>query len=195
MVDAGKALGGSTTRARTRRAILDAAVTVLSNDAAASLHDIAAAAGVGRTTVHRYFPERSDLVRALGHEALEKIGAATVRARLDEGPALQALQRLCQELFELGDLLMLIFSDPQLMTGEEWEVTSDADRALTRLIERGREGGEIDAAMDPDWVQHLLWALLYAAWMHGKAECVGKYDSLNLCLRSLRKALAAGKAA
>ncbi|WP_159149695.1 TetR family transcriptional regulator, partial [Dietzia lutea] len=45
-------------RARTRSAILDAAVEVLAEDRQASMADIATAAQVGRTTVHRYFPER-----------------------------------------------------------------------------------------------------------------------------------------
>ncbi|MEU1179064.1 helix-turn-helix domain-containing protein [Streptomyces sp. NPDC005820] len=50
----------------TRRAILDAAITLLATDPTASLSEVAAAAGVGRTTVHRYFPERSDLLAAIG---------------------------------------------------------------------------------------------------------------------------------
>ena len=55
----------SATKVRTRRAILDAAVGALARDASASLAEVASAAGVGRTTVHRYFPERADLLRAL----------------------------------------------------------------------------------------------------------------------------------
>ncbi len=52
-------------RERTRKAILDAAMTVLADNPSASLTDIAAAADVGRSTVHRYYPERTDLLRAL----------------------------------------------------------------------------------------------------------------------------------
>ncbi len=44
------------TRNRTERAILEAAVSVLARDRAATLPQIAQAAGVGRTTLHRYFP-------------------------------------------------------------------------------------------------------------------------------------------
>ncbi|TGJ95488.1 TetR family transcriptional regulator, partial [Actinotalea fermentans ATCC 43279 = JCM 9966 = DSM 3133] len=57
-------------RARTRRAILDAAVSVFSSNQAASLGEVAQAAQVGRSTLHRYFPERADLMRAVGAEAL-----------------------------------------------------------------------------------------------------------------------------
>jgi AcrR family transcriptional regulator len=66
----------SGTRARTRRAILDAAVVLLAGDPTASLGDVAAAAGVGRTTVHRYFPERSDLLAAISTDVLDKVEAA-----------------------------------------------------------------------------------------------------------------------
>ena len=43
---------------RTRRSLLDAAVFVLSKDSSASLSEVATTAGVGRTTLHRYFPTR-----------------------------------------------------------------------------------------------------------------------------------------
>lgn len=178
------------TRARTRRAILDAAVTVLSKDGSASLSDIAAAAGVGRTTVHRYFPERSDLIAAISADALEKITAATGRARLGDGPALHALDRLCQEYFEFGDVFMLVFNEPSLMTGPDWEQESEQDRALHLLVERGQAEGAIDAQLSPTWVQLVLWSLLYAAWQHAHGGAP-KHEALNLCLLTLRKSVAA----
>ena len=92
-------------RARTRQAILDAAVEVLARNPSASLGDVAVAADVGRTTLHRYFPERGDLITALHALADERLERATARARLEEGPAVAALQRLCREYFDLGDVL------------------------------------------------------------------------------------------
>lgn len=79
-VDGAGALVESGTRVRTRRAILDAAVSALTRNPQAALADIALVANVGRSTVHRYFPERSDLLAAIGTDATEKIAAATVRA-------------------------------------------------------------------------------------------------------------------
>ena len=70
----------SATRTRTRQAILAAAVTVFARDPSAALGEVAAAAGVGRTTLHRYFPERSDLLSALVVHVLEQVAAA-MRAR------------------------------------------------------------------------------------------------------------------
>lgn len=177
------------TRARTRRAILDAAVSVLSKNPAATLADVAAAAGVGRTTVHRYFRERSDLLTALGTHLLERIAAATERARLEEGPAIDALDRLCQEYFELGDSLLFAFDNPQFATWDVWEEETEADRALLALVERGHAEGGIDPEQTGPWVTNLLWAMLYAAWQQTREYGMPKHTALRMCLRALRKAV------
>lgn len=174
-------------RLRTRRAILDAAVTALIRNSSATLADIAVEANVGRTTVHRYFPERSDLLGAIGTDFLDKIEQATTRARLDEGSAPEALRRLCQEYFEFGDLFTLTFAMPELATGPEWEQDTDADRAVVALIERGHAQGTVDAGMAPAWVQQVLWSLLFTAWAYVRENSVPKHEALDLCLRSLAK--------
>jgi AcrR family transcriptional regulator len=189
MTDPAAPAAGTGVRARTRRAILDAAVSLLSKNPAASLGDVAVAAGVGRTTVHRYFPERSDLLAAICVDLLAKIAAATERARIDEGSALEAMERLCQEYFELGDGLLLAFEDPQSMKGGDWETETESDRALLRLVERGQAEGVIDPELPPTWVQQMLWALLYVAWQHSRDEGASKHATLSLCLRTLRKSI------
>ncbi|WP_419995676.1 TetR/AcrR family transcriptional regulator [Streptomyces boninensis] len=184
----GTAVSG--TRNRTRRAILDAAATVLAKNPSASLADVAAAAEVGRTTVHRYFPERTDLLRALGTDVLEKVAAATERARIEEGPALAALERLCQELFELGESLTLVFDESLAATWqwEGWEDETEADRELARLIDRGHAEGAFDDGLDQDWIVQVLWSLLYVAWQRGR-DGGSKHEALTLCLRTLRKSV------
>lgn len=180
----------SGTRSRTRRAILDAAATLLSTTPAASLGDVAAAAGVGRTTVHRYFAERSDLLAAVGTDILDAIEAATGRARLDDGPVPAALERLCQEYFELGDRIALLYEMPQLMHWYDWERETPADRAVLHAVERGQAEGTVDAGVDADWVQNVLWALLYSAWQQTRFYGTPKHTALGLCLHTLRKAVA-----
>ena len=180
----------SGTRARTRRAILDAAVRVLSQQSSASLAEVAAAAGVGRTTMHRYFPERADLLTGISTDLLEQVAAATERARPDVGPAVAALERLCQAYFALGDGLLLTMNEPGLFTDPAWQEESESDRALLRLVERGHAEGTIDPDLSPVWVRAVLWTLLYAAWMHARDDEVPEHAALALCLRTLRKAVA-----
>jgi AcrR family transcriptional regulator len=182
----------SATRTRTRQAILAAAVTVFARDPSASLGEVAAAAGVGRTTLHRYFAERSDLLSALVVHVLEAVAAATERAAPGHGPAPEALGRICREYFELGDVLTVLFNEPsgigaEVGTREEWE----HDRQLAALIARGQAEGSIDPALTPAWLQSMMWALLYTAWSLMREQCVPRHEALEQCLRSLHKAVAA----
>ena len=177
-------------RARTHRAILDAAIPLLSRNPGASLADVATAAGVGRTTIHRYFPERADLLEAISRDIVAQIEAATTRARIDDGLAIDAIDRLCQEYFELADGLLLVFDDPQMRDWAGWEDESEDDVALVQLVSRGQAEGSIDREQDPLWVQQCLWSLLYAAWSHTRDNGASKHAALALCLRTLRKAIA-----
>ncbi|MDV5143806.1 TetR/AcrR family transcriptional regulator [Streptomyces sp. SBC-4] len=184
------ATGESATRTRTRLAILDAAVSLLSTDHTASLGDVAEAAGVGRTTVHRYFPERSDLLAAIGADVRERVATATDRARLDEGPAPEAMERLCLEYFELGDRLMLLYDVPQFIAWSGIEEETPADLALLALVRRGQEEGTLDAGVDARWLPEVLWAMLYTAWLQARDRGTPRHTALSLCLHTLRKATA-----
>jgi len=172
-------------RSRTRRAIVAAAVELLCHRPASSLGEIADAASVGRTTLHRYFPERADLLRAIGGESLDGIRQAQARARLDEGTGRDALSRLARELFDLGDLLMLVFNEPTLMAQPEWRESGATDRELSAVVERGHRDGTIDPSLPPLWVQSILWSMLYAAWSLARDSGRSRHDALGLLLRSL----------
>ncbi|HWI22960.1 MAG TPA: TetR/AcrR family transcriptional regulator [Baekduia sp.] len=175
-------------QAHTQRAIIDAAVQCLGADFTASLADIAKQAGVGRTTLHRYFKGRNDLLTAISATAVAQSSAATERARLEEGPALDAVGRFCEEHFEMGDILMLVLEQPQLSDTIDWhdEIT---ERALLELIARGQAEGTIDSGFPPDWGRQLIWSLIYAGLHYEPADGTSRYGALSLCLRSLRRAL------
>ncbi|GIE33696.1 hypothetical protein Ait01nite_067410 [Actinoplanes italicus] len=168
-------------RARTRQAILDAAVEVLARNPSASLGDVAVAADVGRTTLHRYFAERSDLITALHALADERLERATARARIDEGPAVAALQRLCREYFDLGDVLSLLFRD-QVNCDEE---TTVCDEGFEELVRRGHTDGSIDPELPALWIQSLLWSQLYAGWSYLAEHGVSRHEVLRLVTRSI----------
>ena len=180
----------SPSRTRTRQAILDAAIDVLARNGSASLGDIAVAARVGRTTLHRYFAERSDLLAAVGVEGNERLNRATQIARVDEGTGAEALLRLCREYFDLGSLLSLVFSEPALIGDENcWDPHNDV--AFRRLAERGHHDGTIDAELPADWLESLMWSQLYAAWAYlSDNPDASRHHVLHLLIRSLGNAVA-----
>lgn len=176
-------------RNRTRQAILDAAIDVLARNGSASLGEIAVAAQVGRTTLHRYFAERSDLLAAVGVEGNERLNRATRIARLHDGTGAEALLRLCREYFDLGALLSLVFSEPTLVGDEKcWDPHNDI--AFTEVVERGHGDGTIDAELPADWLANLMWSQLYAAWSYlGDNADASRHHVLHLLLHSLGNAL------
>lgn len=170
----------SGTRARTRRAILDAAVEVLSKNPGAPLSDIAAAAEVGRSTLHRYYPERGDLVVALGAHALDKLDAALIRAKPTEGPADVALRRMSHECFEIGPTLSLVYGDPQVLSNEAFWIRLDsADRPLVDLLERGVAEGSFTSSLKVRWLRRMMWWSLITGWEAFNYEQYSRAEALE----------------
>lgn len=178
----------SAARLRTRQAILDAAITTLAGDPAASLGDIASAAAVGRTTLHRYFAERQDLLEAVTVEVATRLADAEQRARLGEGTGREALSRLVREYFDLGDALSVMF-------GSQVDVDAAYDRlapdacSSREAIERGHRDGSLDPELPPDWIESVLWAALYAGWAYTNETGGSRHESLRLVVRSMEGAV------
>lgn len=180
----------SGSRARTRQAIVDAAIEVLGRNPAASLGDIATAAEVGRTTLHRYFAERSDLLAAVGAEAVTRLGRATAQARIGEGTGASALRRLCQEYFDLGNLLSLMFTEPGLCVDPAAGGSEGCDPEFAAMVERGHADGTIDPELPADWLQSLVWSQLYAGWAYLAETGASRHEVLRLILRTVDGAIA-----
>lgn len=147
-------------RSRTRKAILDAAASVLADTPTASLGDIAAAAGVGRSTLHRYFAERTDLLRALALHVHEISNAAIERAEPDCGPPIAALRRVVESQLDLGPIVPFVYADPLNYVDKDMAAILDTgDEVIVEVLNRVATRG---APWPPGWPRTVFWALLNA---------------------------------
>lgn len=177
----------SRAKERTRKAILDAAAALLARNPAATMGEIAEAAKTVRSTVHRHFAERADLIAALRAYAEEQLSEAATRAKPHEGNGAEVLLRLCQEYFDRSDLLMGAYGG--LTQAEDIESMASTDTDLHRLVERGHSDGSIDRSLSGVWVEQTLWSLLYAAWLLATAGKATRHEALTLFLQSFAKLL------
>ncbi|SDE00509.1 TetR/AcrR family transcriptional regulator [Auraticoccus monumenti] len=149
---------------RTRRAIVEAAVACWSEDSSASLGEVAARAGVGRSTLNRHFAGREELVAAVDEVSRERLTAAIRAARPEEGTGLEALTRMAVALLEQEDVLGLVFADNALVDPDTWEDEPSQDpHGVPALVARGHRDGTIDPGLPAEWVETVLWTSLFAA--------------------------------
>ncbi|MFC0002858.1 TetR/AcrR family transcriptional regulator [Micromonospora siamensis] len=145
---------------RSVAAILDAALRVLGERPQASMDEVATAAGVSRQTVYAHFPSREALIGAAVRRLTEEAVHAMDAADLDRGPAREALARMLEVNWRIFERFPLLWSAP---------VAADEDlhvpvfERLERLIRRGQEAGEFDAAAAPGWLIAATVALGHAA--------------------------------
>lgn len=182
----------SAIRNRTRRAILDAAIQLLGENPAASLGEVADAAGVGRTTLHRYFPSRTDLLTELVVDINEQIYQATLRARPDDGLAADAIERLIEEYFDLADLMTFMINVPEFHQSKIDCSETKPDQILLDLVRRGHEDGSIDPELSPEWIaMELIWTTIFGMWDYVRSGRGTRAEARKMALRTITKAIAA----
>ncbi|GAA0937616.1 helix-turn-helix domain-containing protein [Actinocorallia libanotica] len=136
-----------------RDRVLRAAAALLSRRSTATMGEVAAAAGIGRATLHRHFAGRDALVRALEDLGIRELDAALDRAALTEGPAAEAVRRLVAEIRGSAELLAFLYSENQLFEGDELnEGWTRLENRVEALFRRGQERGEFRIDLTPAWL-------------------------------------------
>lgn len=145
-------------RARTRFAILEAARQMLPENPSASIIEIAEAAGVGRSTIHRYFRDRTELIEELARHVYRLSDEAIARARPESGPPTQALRRIIEEQFDLGPALDFIYNERMFITKPQLfaDLQSGEQKVASILKDASRE----DLALPFEWRERVFWTLL-----------------------------------
>jgi AcrR family transcriptional regulator len=155
---------------RTAVAILDAAAHVFSEQGpGANLAAVAAAAGVSRATLYRYYPNREALLEALAVHALSQAGDRLADAGLERATVEEAIERIARALVSVGDRYAVISSEqlkcdpaiPERLIGVP----------IRAVLERGVQEGHIRQDIPADVLAALFGGTIMAAIkltrMHG----------------------------
>lgn len=170
-------------RVRTRRAILDAAAAILATSPAASLGDIASAAGVGRSTLHRYFADRTELLHALAIHVHAQCNAAIDRAEPTCGPPLEALRRVVEAQLDLGPIVPFIYNEPTIIADPELAAHLDTgDEVIVEVLQRASAS---PFPGPPDWPRLAFWALLDAGYVALRTNSAPRVEVVDAIMTSL----------
>ncbi|MFE2109083.1 TetR/AcrR family transcriptional regulator [Kitasatospora sp. NPDC059463] len=151
---------------RSVRAILAAAERVLAESPGASMEQIAEAAGVTRTTVHRRFANRQALVDALATEAAAKLAEAIEDGRPGTAPPLVALHRATANVLRVKAAWGFALGPAVAQSAQAARTHDEIARRCLGLLARIRDEGVIAADADLEWVRRVFYALIGEV-MHG----------------------------
>jgi TetR/AcrR family transcriptional regulator, mexCD-oprJ operon repressor len=159
-----------------REQVLRAAADFLGRRPNATQDEIAAAVGVSRATLHRYFAGKPALLAALDELAIEHMREALKTARLEEDSAAEALQRLVAACEPVSPYLALLYSQTQDVDLDAalagW---ADIDSEITALFQRGQRAGEFRPELTAAWLTEALYSLVAGtAWSIQTGRVAGR---------------------
>ena len=161
---------------RTAAVILEAAERVLAENPSATMAQVAEAAGVARTTVHRRFASREALVEAMTRWAAGRFGAAVEAVRIDAVPPLVALHQVTANVLRVkigwGFAMSRMGStDPEVL-----QVHADVRDRCADMFRRARDAGVLRDDVDLEWARRVYYALIHEAAEEGRTG--GDSDAL-----------------
>lgn len=156
--------------------VLDMAAAVLAKDPAASLGQVAGAAGIGRTTLHKQFPTRHDLLVAVAARALDISESVVATAAEDPDP----LRRIIVDLLPYGAYMTLLMAQPEVFA--EDAITARTDAIATPIAAIVAGAGSIRPGIPDWWLVRSLHSLLSTAWDLVQAGWLAPRDAPELVL-------------
>ncbi|GAA5057489.1 hypothetical protein GCM10023259_041490 [Thermocatellispora tengchongensis] len=136
---------------------------------AASMADIAAAAGVARATLYRYFPNRDVLVRALTETALTDLAGRIADAKLDEVPVEVAIARMTRAVVATISKYQGLALFQKALEDPPPAGASAAERRLIEPLRRQFERGASEGAFRRDLPTQALFKV-YVGLVEGVAS-------------------------
>lgn len=151
---------------RSIRSILEAAERVLSADPAASLEQVAEAAGVARTTIHRRFANRQALLDAMAVTATRQLSEAIEAGRPETAPPLVALHQITANVLRTKLSWQFALGESDAPGSAAAQAQHQIARRCLELLGRVRDLGVLDTDADLDWTRRVYYALIGES-LHG----------------------------
>lgn len=177
---------------RNLAAIISAGRECLSRNPAASMTEIAQAAGVGRVTLYGHFSSREELVEAVLHDTLAHAQQAFDAAEPHSGSAAQALSHLVRTSWQVLDGCLGLRAAAVLALGETG-VRQRHELMLQRvdaLIERGQREGDFRTDLPREWLVTTCYGLIHLAADEIAAGRLDRADAGHTIDATIRSALA-----
>src|SRR5512139_1539047 len=181
--------GLSRSRRSVKRPLLDVVAEVFVARPGASLAEVASEAGISRTTLHKQYATRDELVRAVGLRATEVWEQAVDRVA-DEPGTEAGLRALLAAMIESGPQLTFLWRSPVLDEDEELTLRYiTVEKRCLAVLDRARSRGLL-AAVTPDWwLLQTMYALVYTAAEAVQAGKLAPLDAPDLALSTLLSGL------
>ncbi len=176
-------------RPTTRDAIIEAAFEVFSENQAASLSDVAQRAGVGRATLHRHFPGRPELMRALAKIAMAELDNAVDEATADASSYAEGFRLSLAATVPLANRQWFLANEG-LEADPEIAAAYDASlEELRRDVEEAKKEGAFDPNVPTAWIVQAYENLTYAAWSLVRSGEATPKQAAELAWRTLSQGL------
>lgn len=176
---------------KTRQAILQSAVNLFRDKGfeQTSVEELARASGIGKGTIYGYFQTKSDILKALCEDKLERLHKKLATDADEGNPVLQQIVRFYMSEFGL------IAQDPEFARLFMQQTTFPPDAHMEKhlaneeicsLVAKARERGELRNDIDLlSIIGHFygLYLLLISAWFNGRVKTEKAETALETLFR------------
>lgn len=172
----------------TRDTVLASAQRLLTTDPTASMAQIAAAAGVGRATVHRHFATREDLLREIGSRSLDRweeimgeVGLDVVVASRDAARIRAAMEDMIGRFVADNEEFGIALTDSTVVNDPALKARADDlfAREVT-MYAAAQAAGILRADVPARWLGHSVYGLLISARDALVAGDIARRDAVEL---------------
>lgn len=150
--------------------------------------EIAAAAGVGRTTLHRYFADRETLIYEATLDSIRVVTESADEAVTGDGPALDAMRRFITAAVSVGERVVFLFGDPAVLRDIP-PAQSPNEELLINLITRGQDEGVFDSDLNPTWIWRALYGLILQGCEQAMAGALPRHTVAPLIIRTFERGI------